>query len=79
MEDETLSGKNILIHAKQNDVKVKISLDESCDIFKYNLMTYATTNGGFNTLYQGTVLAFKKPVDLEPGKTLAWKMNITLA
>ncbi len=78
LEDEALSGKNIQIYAKQNNASVKIRLDTSRDIYKYNLLTYATTNGGYDTLYQGTVFAFKTPIFLEPGELINWKMTITL-
>jgi hypothetical protein len=50
----------------------------SRQIFKYNLFTHASTNGGFNTLYQGTVIAIKTAVPLQPGQVLSWKLNLTL-
>ncbi|HUX98491.1 MAG TPA: alpha-amylase/4-alpha-glucanotransferase domain-containing protein [Candidatus Deferrimicrobium sp.] len=78
LEPISFVGKSIQIQAKQNDIKVKISLDDPCDIYKYTLETYARTNGGYESLYQGTVLAFKKPIELKPKEAYSWKMNITL-
>ena len=78
LEDESFSAKDLQIYSKQNDVKMKITLDKSTDIFKYNLFTYVSTNGGDDTLYQGTVLAFKTPIDLDPEASASWRMSITL-
>jgi alpha-amylase len=78
LEDQTLAGKTIQIDVQQNEVTLKINLSDPCEIFKYNLYTYARTNGGYDTMYQGTVLAFKKPLQLDPGEISSWKMNITL-
>ncbi|NVM55763.1 MAG: DUF1926 domain-containing protein [Candidatus Helarchaeota archaeon] len=83
LENETLSGKTLQIHAQENDVKVKINLVKppniDNNIFKYNLETLTRTNGGNDSLYQGTVLAFITPIKLNQEETLSWKMNITLA
>jgi len=78
LEDESLAGKTIQINSKQNDISVKISLDNSRDIYKYNLFTYASIDGDKDILYQGTVFAFKTPIYLEAGEIKSWKMNITL-
>ncbi len=78
LEDESFSGKTFQLYSKQNDVKVKIALDQTTDVFKYNLFTYATTDGGYDTLYQGTVIAFKTPLHLDAGETLNWRLTITL-
>ncbi|MFX1293703.1 MAG: alpha-amylase/4-alpha-glucanotransferase domain-containing protein [Promethearchaeota archaeon] len=78
LTDEKLHGKTVQMYAEDMNVKVKIDLSKSSDIFKYNLNTYATTNGGYNTLYQGTVLAFKTPINLKPEKIYSWKINISL-
>jgi hypothetical protein len=78
LEPISFVGKSIQIQAKQTDIKVKISLDDPCEIFKYTLETYARTNGGYESLYQGTVLAFKKAIELKSKEAYSWKMNINL-
>ncbi|TFG04590.1 MAG: DUF1926 domain-containing protein [Promethearchaeota archaeon] len=77
LEDEQFTAKTIQVYAKQNDVKLKITLDNPTEIFKYSLFTFAKTNGGDDTLYQGTVLALKTPIKLEAGTSINWKLNIS--
>ncbi|MHA1267451.1 MAG: alpha-amylase/4-alpha-glucanotransferase domain-containing protein [Candidatus Helarchaeota archaeon] len=78
LEDESFNAKTIQIYAKQNDVKVKIVFNEACEVLKYNLFTYAKTNGGDDTLYQGTVLAIQNPIQLEAESTFTWRMSLSL-
>ncbi|MHA1652352.1 MAG: alpha-amylase/4-alpha-glucanotransferase domain-containing protein [Candidatus Helarchaeota archaeon] len=78
LTDEEFSAKTILVHAQDLDIKLKFALSELYTIYKYNLYTYATTNGGYDTLYQGTVLAFRIPMKLDPEEIKSCTMNITI-
>ena len=51
---------------------------DNSKIFKYNLFTYASTDGDEDTLFQGTVFAFNTMMHLKAGEIISWKMNITL-
>jgi hypothetical protein len=75
---EECEGKNLLIQAADMDVKVKLTLSKACTIYKYSLQTFAKTNGGDDSLYQGTVLGLRTPVQLEPGEIESCKINISL-
>ncbi|MHA1357249.1 MAG: alpha-amylase/4-alpha-glucanotransferase domain-containing protein [Candidatus Helarchaeota archaeon] len=75
---QEFDGTNLLVQAEDMDVKVKIHLSKPCTILKYPLQTYAKTNGGSETLYQGTVLGFKIPLQITPDGIQSCKMNIVL-
>jgi hypothetical protein len=76
---EAFLTKTIDMHARENDVKVKINLMDPCNIFKYPLETYARIDGGYDSVYQGTVLSFMTPLDLPQNESFSWKMSIVFS
>jgi len=79
LEPEMIPTKGIDIHAHENDVKVKIYLSAPCNVFKYPLETYARIDGGYDSVYQGTVLSFMNPLDLPPNESISWTISIILS
>ncbi len=79
LKPETFLTQTIDVHARENDIKVKINLLEQHKTFKYPLETYARTDGGYDSLYQGTVLSLVTPLDLRQKDSLSWKITIVLS
>jgi len=79
LKPEAFLTKTIDMHARENDVKVKINLMDPCNIFKYPLETYARIDGGYDSVYQGTVLSFMTPLDLPQNESFSWKMSIVFS
>jgi alpha-amylase len=79
LDSEMLFTKTIDMHARENDIRFQINLSDPCKVFKYSLETYARIDGGYDSVYQGTVLAFMTPLDLPPKESFSWKMSIILS
>jgi hypothetical protein len=78
LKPETFFTKTLEVYAQENGLRVTLNLLEPVKVFKYILETYARTNGGYDSLYQGTVLSLMRPLDLKPTEPASWKINIIL-
>jgi Alpha-amylase/4-alpha-glucanotransferase, C-terminal len=78
LKPEIFRTKALEVHAGENDIRVKINLLEARRVFKYPLETYARTDGGYDSIYQGTVLSLLMPLDLKPKESYSWNLNLTL-
>ncbi|NHI91914.1 MAG: DUF1926 domain-containing protein [Candidatus Lokiarchaeota archaeon] len=69
-------AKNVLIQNKEKDLELSISLQRILKINSYALFTYASTDGGFDSLYQGSVIGVQIPVDLNPNEPISYEINL---
>ncbi len=71
-------ANNILIENKEKDLSLLITLDKILKVNTYGLFTYASTDGGFDSLYQGTVIGIQIPLNLNPNELISYEINLKI-
>ena len=69
-------AKNVLIQNEEKDLELSISLENNFRINSYPLFTYASTDGSYDSLYQGSVIGVQIPVYLNPNESITYEINL---
>ncbi len=61
-------GSQLHIKNSKKNLFLTISTQKFCNFLIYPLMTYVTTDGGYDTLFQGAVIGLQSKIELKPSE-----------